>query len=70
MTAGRRLRLTFGALLTLTVVAMGLPGRLMAWPPSSVAGLGVAAGGSVALFTGGLVLRILVVLDRDATRRR
>lgn len=64
MSAVRRVRLTFASLLTAAVLAVGLVGRALAWPPSPTAGIAVAIGSIVAVVSGGLALRILVVLDR------
>lgn len=64
MTPQRRVRLTFAALLTAVIVAVGLLGRALAWPASPVTGLAVAASGLVVVVAGGLALRILLVVDR------
>lgn len=64
MTPQHRVRLTFGALVVLTVAAVGLIGRAVAWSSSPVAGLTVAVSGVVAVLSGGLALRILMVVDR------
>ena len=64
MTAQRRVRLVFTALVAIAVVAVGVLGRALGWPASPAAGLTVAASGLVALVAGGLALRILVAVDR------
>ena len=64
MSPQRRVRLTFAVLLGLTVAAVGLLGRAVAWSASPIAGLTVAASGVVAVVSGGLALRILMTVDR------
>lgn len=65
MSPRRRVRLTFAALVTVSVVAVAILGRALAWPASPTAGLAVATSGLVAAVFGGLALRILVVVDRN-----
>ena len=65
MTAQRRVRLIFGVLVTVTVLAVGLLGRALAWDASPGAGLAVAASGLAAAVAGGLALRILLVVERN-----
>jgi len=65
MTPHRRVRLTFAALVTVSVVAVAVLGRALSWPASPTAGVAVAASGLVAAVSGGLALRILVVVDRN-----
>ena len=64
MTPQRRVRLTFHLSLGVAVVAVGILGRALAWPASPAAGIAVAASGVIAVASGGLALRILVVVDR------
>lgn len=64
MTPQRRVRLTFGILVGVTIVAVGVLGRALAWPASPVTGLTVAASSLAAVAAGGLALRILLVVDR------
>ena len=63
--ARRRVRLTFGVLVTATVVAVGVLGRAVGWPPSPATGLVVAASSLAAVVAGGLALRIVLVVDRN-----
>lgn len=65
MTSQRRVRLTFAVLLTVAVAAVGILGRALASPASPAAGVAVAASGLIAVVTGGLALRILMVVDRS-----
>lgn len=65
MTPQRRVRLTFGVLVGVTIVAVGLLGRALTWPASPTTGLAVAAGGLATAVAGGLALRILLVVDRN-----
>lgn len=64
MSPQRRVRLTFALLLGLTVAAVGLLGRAVAWPASPIVGLTVAVSSVVAAVSGGLALRILMTVDR------
>ena len=64
MTPQRRVRLTFAVLVALTVAAVGLLGRAVAWPASPIVGLTVAASGVLAVVSGGLALRVLMAVDR------
>lgn len=63
-TSLRRVRLTFAALVGVTVVAVGVLGRALAWSASPATGLAIAASGVAAVVAGGLALRILLVADR------
>jgi hypothetical protein len=65
MTPQRRVRLTFGVLVTLAVVAVGVLGRALAWAASPSTGLVVAASSLAAVVAGGLAVRILLVVDRN-----
>jgi len=67
MTPQRRVRLTFGVLVGVAIVAVGLLGRALAWPASPATGLAVAASGLATVVAGGLALRILLVVG-DAPR--
>jgi len=65
MTPQRRVRLTFGVLVGVTIVAVALLGRALAWPASPATGLAGAASGLATVVAGGLALRILLVVDRN-----
>jgi hypothetical protein len=60
MTRGRR---AFWALVGVAVVATGLLSRELAWRARPVAGVAVAATGSVAVIAAGLALRILLKIQ-------
>ena len=64
MSSLRRVRLTFGVLVVVAVLGVGILGRALTWPPSPAAGIAVALSGLLAAAAGGLALRILVVVDR------
>lgn len=65
MAPPHRLRFTFGILVAVAIVAVGVLGRALAWPASPATGLAVATSGLAAVVAGGLALRMLLVLDRD-----
>ena len=65
MTPQRRIRLTFAILVAVTIIAVGVLGRALTWPASPSAGLAVVASGLTAVVTGGLALRMLMVVDRN-----
>jgi len=64
MTPLHRIRFTFGILVAVAVLAVGVLGRALAWEASPATGLAVAASGLGAVVSGALALRILVVVDR------
>jgi len=65
MAPQRRLQLTFGVLVAVTIAAVGLLGRALAWPASPATGIAVAASGVATAVAGGLALRILLAVDRN-----
>ena len=64
MTGVRRVRATFGMLVGISIVAIGVLGRAITWSASPLAGTTVAVSAITALLAGALALRILVVIDR------
>jgi len=65
MAPQRRLQLTFGGLVAVTIAAVGLLGQALAWPASPATGIVVAASGVATAVAGGLALRILLAVDRN-----
>lgn len=59
-----RIRVTFWSLIVVTVLVSGVLTRALAAPPSGATGVTVAVTGLVAAVTGGLALRIAVVVAR------
>jgi hypothetical protein len=59
-----RVRITFWALVTAAVLALGILTRALDAAPSPATGLTVAVAGVVATVAAGLALRIAVVLAR------
>ena len=61
----RRVRVTFWALVAVTIVAVGTLTQAVEWPDGPLAGATVAISGAIALTAAALAARILIVIGRQ-----
>jgi hypothetical protein len=61
----RRVRVTFWALVVVTIVAIGTLTQAIEWPDGPLAGATVAISGAIALTATAFAARILAVLGRQ-----